>query len=159
MAKPISGAEPGSVYQIVNFHFLVNFNFGTPGGDIAFQSVTGLDSVLETETVKEGGENRFTHTIPVRRRYGPLVLRRGILRPDDSDLTSWLKDAFDNEIVEPRDIVTITLLNESHLPLMYWKINNVWPLSWKVGELNAESGGVLIETLELNYNILILDNS
>ena len=39
---------------------------------------------------------------------------------------------------------------------MLWTINNVWPRSWKMGELNAEQGAVLIETLELNYNRLIL---
>jgi phage tail-like protein len=146
-----------TTYQNVNFHFRVNFNFN-PESDVAFQSVTGLDSVLETESVKEGGENRFTHVIPVRRKYGPLLLKRGIVSPNASQLTAWLKCAFDNEKVKPRDTVIITLLNESHKPLMHWKINNVWPLSWKVGELNAETGNVLIETLELNYNILILDN-
>ncbi|HVS95067.1 MAG TPA: phage tail protein [Puia sp.] len=144
-------------YQTVNFHFLVNFNFGNSGSDIAFQSVTGLDSTIETETVKEGGENRFTHVLPVRRRYGPLVLKRGILKPGDSLVTAWLKQAFDDQNVVPRDQMTIILLNESHQALMHWKINNVWPLSWKVGELNAEQGEVLIETLELNYNQLIFD--
>ena len=147
----------GTTYQNVNFHFQVNFNFGSSSSDIAFQSVSGLDSTLETESVKEGGENRFTHVIPMRRRYGPLVLKRGIVKPGDSQVTAWLKDAFDNQKVIPRDSVTIILLNESHKALMHWKVNNVWPLSWKVGELNAEQGGVLIETLELNYNILILD--
>lgn len=146
------------LYPTVNFHFRVDFNFGTPGKDIAFQSVTGLDSTLETEEVKEGGENRFTHVIPVRRKYGPLTLKRALLSPDDSDLTTWLKFAFDEQVVVPLDQVTITLLNQSHKALMYWKINNVWPLSWKVGELNAEQGEVLIETLELSYNFLIFGN-
>lgn len=72
-----------------------------------------------------------------------------------SYVTSWLKQAFDNEKVEPLPTVDIALLNENHEPLMYWTINNVWPRSWKVGELNAERGEVLIETLELNYNRLI----
>ena len=27
-----------------------------------------------------------------------------------------------------------------------------WPKGWKMGELNAEKGEILIETLELNYN-------
>src|SRR5258708_3795484 len=130
-----------TTYQTVNFHFQVNFNFGSNDTDISFQSVTGLDSTLETEPVREGGENRVTHVIPIRRRYGPLVLRRGILKPSDSSLTAWLKDAFDEGKVKPRDLVTILLLNEEHKALMHWKVNNVWPLSWKVGELNAEQGG------------------
>src|ERR1700730_17573466 len=126
----------GTTYQTVNFHFQVNFDFGGSASDIAFQSVSGLDSTLETETVKEGGENRFTHVIPVRRKYGPLVLKRGILKPGDSQVTAWLKDAFDNQKVVPRKSVTIILLDQAHLALMHWKINNVWPLSWKLGDLN-----------------------
>ena len=35
---------------------------------------------------------------------------------------------------------------------MKGKIMHAWPKNWKIGELNAERGEVLIETLELNYN-------
>lgn len=143
-------------YQTVNFHFRVEFVRESQALDISFQSVTGLDSTLETETIKEGGENRFEHVIPVRRKYGPLVLKRGLLTPGESGITKWFKQVFDDEIVTPIPTVHIKLLNEEHQPLMQWTINNVWPRSWKIGELNAERGEVLIETLELNYNYLVL---
>ncbi len=147
------------LYQTVNFHFKVDFNFDAEDKtDIRFQSVTGLDSTLDTEPVKEGGENRFEHVLPVRRKYGPLTLKRGLLKPADSALTRWLKKAFDDEVVEPIQSVNIALLDEQHNTLMHWTINNVWPRSWKIGELNAEQGAVLIETLELNYNRLLFDN-
>ncbi len=147
-----------SFYQTVNFHFRVSFKPSDKESvDTRFQSVTGLDSTLDTETVKEGGENRFEHVIPLRRKYGPLTLKRGLLTPS-SYITSWLQKAFDDEKVEPIATVDITLLNENHDPLMYWTINNVWPRSWKIGELNAERGEVLIETLELNYNRLLFKN-
>jgi phage tail-like protein len=145
-------------YQTVNFHFKVEFSLGKEDIDIRFQSVSGLDSVLDTETVKEGGENRFEHVIPVRRKYGPLILKRGLIRPADSGITTWLKKAFDDENVVPLPTVVIKLLNEKHQPLLSWTINNVWPRSWKIGELNAEQGAVLIETLELNYNRLLFSN-
>ena len=142
-------------YQTVNFHFSVTFDFDSAGIDIRFQSVTGLDSVIETEQFKEGGENRFTHVLPTRRKYGPLVLKRGVLKPSDSKLTEWLKDAFDHAKIVPQSVVDIVLLDEDHNPLMHWKASHAWPLSWKISELNAEQGAVLIETLELNYNTLI----
>ncbi len=146
-------------YQTVNFHFKVDFNFDAQDTtDIRFQSVAGLDSTLDTETIKEGGENRFEHVLPVRRKYGPLTLKRGLLKPDDSKLSKWLKKAFDDEAVEPIQSVNIALLDEQHNTLMHWTINNVWPRSWKIGELNAEQGAVLIETLELNYNRLLFNN-
>jgi phage tail-like protein len=145
-------------YPNVNFHFMVQLPFDPNGNtlDVAFQSVTGLDSTLETEPVKEGGENRFTHVIPVRRKYGPLVLKRGILGPQ-SKLTQKLQEAFANDMFTPFELVTIHLLDEAHQTLMYWSVNNVWPLSWKISDLNAMQGEVLIETLELSYNQLILN--
>jgi phage tail-like protein len=150
---------PDILYQTVNFHFKVDFNFDAQDKmDIRFQSVTGLDSTLDTEQIREGGENRFEHVLPVRRKYGPLTLKRGLLKPSDSKLTKWLKQAFDDEDVVPLKTVTISLLDEQHNVLMHWAINNVWPRSWKMGELNAEQGAVLIETLELNYNRLLFDN-
>lgn len=150
--------NPQSYYQTVNFLFQVEFQLGSESFDLKFQSVTGLDSTLDTETVKEGGENRFEHVIPVRRKYGPLVLKRGILTPSESKLTSWLKKSFDDEKVEPIPNLNISLLNEEQEVLMLWKINNVWPRSWRIGELNAERGEVLIETLELNYNRLVFSD-
>lgn len=155
-------ATPSVPYQTVNFHFSVSFKPNDKDSiDTRFQSVTGLDATIETETVKEGGENHFEHVLPVRRKYGPLVLKRGLLGPLASELTKWLKRCFDEAdgMMQPIATVEIMLLNPDHEPLMQWTVNNVWPRSWKVGELNAERGEVLIETLELNYNQLIFKQS
>ncbi len=142
------------MHQIVGFHFRVSF-LNLPESkavDVQFQSVSGLDVQIEKETIKEGGENRFEHNIPGRRKYSPLTLKRGILTPKDSGLTQWCQKAFQSLVVEPVGKVNVELLNENHNVLMQWELSHVWPVSWKVGELNAEKGEVLIETLELNYN-------
>ena len=155
----MASQSSNTFYQTVNFHFSVEFST-IPGEsiDVRFQSVSGLDSTMDTESVKEGGENRFEHVMPTRRRYGPLTLKRGLLKPNDSKLTAWLKKAFDEEQIEVIPTVNIMLLGEDHKPMLKWTINNVWPRSWKIGELNAERGEVLIETLELNYNRLLFQN-
>jgi len=46
----------------------------------------------------------------------------------------------------------ILLLNEKRETMMKWKVIHAWPKSWKFGELNAEKGEILIESLELHYN-------
>jgi phage tail-like protein len=49
-------------YPPVSFHYIVTFNgIGDKTIDTQFQSVSGLSAEMETEPVKEGGENRFTH--------------------------------------------------------------------------------------------------
>lgn len=143
-------------FQNVNFHFAVDLGKEANSEDVRFQSVSGLDSTLETETIKEGGVNGFEHVVPVRRKYGPLILKRGVMIPSKSGITKWLKQVFDHEKVEPIPIVTIRLLDEEQQPIMFWQLENVWPRSWKMGDLDAMRGEVLIETLELNYNRLIL---
>ena len=146
-------------YQTVNFHFSVSFALdGAKAVDVKFQSVTGLDGTVDIETIKEGGENHYEHVVPTRRKYGPLVLKRGLLSPALSGVTTWLQKAFDDGKFEPLNTVQVTLLDEEHQPLMHWVVNNVWPRSWKLGELNAERGEILIETLELNYNKLLFNH-
>ena len=143
------------LYQIVGFHFRVSFlNLPTSKKevDVMFQSVTGLDVQVEKEPLKEGGENRFEHSLPGRRKYSALTLKRGILKPKDSGLSEWCQQAFYDLDITPIGKVNIELLNEEHQALMQWELSHVWPVSWKVGELNAERGEVLIETFELNYN-------
>ena len=148
-------------YQTVNFHFKVSFKFREQDSDnidIRFQSVTGLDSTMDTETIKEGGENHFEHVLPIRMKYSPIVLKRGLLKPSASKLTQWLQQAFDHDNIMPIPSLDVSLLGTDHQGIMLWTVNNVWPRSWKIGELNAERGEVLIETLELNYNTLIFKN-
>lgn len=147
--------NPSEFYQVVNFHFMVSFfPKDSDSFDTRFQSVTGLDSTLETETIKEGGENRFEHVVPVRRKYGPLILKRGVMLNTESDITKVMNKVFQDQVVVPFATVNVQLLDEDAKPLLQWSLNNVWPRSWKMGELNAERGEVLIETLELNYNYI-----
>lgn len=140
-------------WQHVSFHFEVSFNgIGRKALDAKFQSVSGLEVQLETESIKEGGENRFEHTIPLRRKYSNLTLKRGVLgEAEGSLLYDWCKRAFQLEQIRTVNLDVI-LLNEKQDPLMKWKVINAWPKSWKMSELNAEKGEVLIETLELVYN-------
>lgn len=149
-----------TVHQIVGFHFKVSF-LNLPEAkavDVKFQSVTGLDVSVEKEALKEGGVNEFEHSVPGRRKYTTLTLKRGMLTPDDSALTIWFQQAFQDLKIEPISGVDVELLNEKNEPMMKWQLSHIWPVSWKVGELNAERGEVLIETLELNYNYFKLEN-
>jgi len=138
-------------YPYTGFHFQVVFGLDGAGGEISFQSVKGLEVQLETETLKEGGILSHEHVLPVRSKFSPLILERGVFKPQDSAIIAWCKNALFDFTFNPTT-VTISLLNESHTPLITWNLRHVWPKSWKVKDLNAQQGEVLIETLELNYN-------
>ena len=153
--KPVPRTD---YYPISSFHFRVNFanaDSKEDKYDLEFQSVAGLQAQIETESIKEGGENNFEHVVPTRRKYSGLVLKRGVVTGKGSKILDWIQNAFkglqEGKSITPTDI-QVVLLNESHEPLMTWDVKHAWPKSWKYSDLNAEKGEILIETLELNYN-------
>ncbi|GJM34471.1 MAG: hypothetical protein DHS20C18_34720 [Saprospiraceae bacterium] len=146
-------------YFAPNFYFTVTFLGldGLSAEDIKFQSVAGLNGQIETESIKEGGENRFEHVVPTRAKFSDLILKRGVLRPDQSGVTEWCKKAIERQIYEPSDLL-VSLLNENAETLMQWKVIHAYPKNWKIGDLNAEKGEVLVEAVELNYNYFEFQN-
>ncbi len=137
-------------YPPVGFHFQVNFTgLKADDRDAHFQSVSGLDVTMQTENIKEAGENRFEHELPVRTNYSDLTLKRGFYK--GSGLIDWINQAFQNLAFEPVDL-QVVLLNEDHEPLVTWDVKHAWPKKWTFSDLNAMQGEVFIETLQLHYN-------
>ncbi len=144
-------------YPPAGFHFRVEFlDIDTVDNDVLFQSVSGLSASIETESIKEGGENRFTHALPVRSQYSDLVLKRGVLK--DSGIVAWCRDALEGFSFQPITVL-VHLLNEKHEPLVTWNIAHAWPKKWATADLDAEKSAVLIETLELSYNFFTVNHS
>jgi len=144
-------------YPPVGFHFRVVFNgIGEEQIDSRFQSVSGLSVEVETETRKEGGENRFEHTLPVRAKFPLLVLKRGLISQSKL-LTQWCNNVFHSLIVEPKDL-TVYLLNEAHEPLLTWNVVHAWPKKWSLSDLNAEQNNLAIESFELQYQYYTLES-
>ncbi len=135
------------------FFFSVQFGFGDT--DNRFQEVSGLTVEMETEAIKEGGENRFTHNLPVRSKYTNLSLKRGLIK--DSKIIDWCKKAFDQFIFEPRDIV-IMLRNSKGENLATWNVTGVYPIKWSVSNLDAMKSELVIETLVLSYKFFTFNN-
>ncbi|MDJ0703321.1 MAG: phage tail protein [Leptolyngbyaceae cyanobacterium MO_188.B28] len=138
-----------NTYPPASFFFRVEFtsNLST---EISFQSVTGLSVDMQTEPLKEGGENRFEHILPVRTKYNPLILKRGLLR--GSKVIKWCMDAILNFDIHPVELNVNLLSVSSSTPLITWKVINAWPKKWSVSEFNAEQNSLAIESIELNYS-------
>lgn len=136
-------------YPPVGFHFIVTFQlFPQTPNDFRFQEVSGLEAEMEMESFVEGGENRFTWQLPKRTRYSEITLKRGMFI--GSGIISWCKNALENFIFEPVNL-TISLLNENHIPLQSWNVVNAIPKKWSVSSFNAQENSVVIESITLSY--------
>ena len=137
-------------YLLPGFHFMVTFpGKQYPDIDTRFQEVSGLISELETVDLKEGGENRFVHKLPVRAKYPPLVLKRAIF-PVSSELLKWADRAIQDLDIEPLDI-QVFLLNEEHQPIKKWLFTKAYPVKIETSALNATKNELVIESIELVY--------
>lgn len=142
---------PGGYYPPVGFHFKVEFAGISNNNDCRFQSVSGLTVEYDTESFKEGGENRFEHKLPVRTKYPDLSLKRGMLK--DSEMIQWVTQILQNRDFisnRPRNI-TVTLLNEEHEPIKTWEVIGAWPKKWSITDFNAQENSIVVETLDLSY--------
>lgn len=146
-----------SYYPPSGFHFKVEF-IGVDGMNTdteqRFQDVSGLSYEVETEPLREGGENRFEYKLPKRTKYPNLVLKRGLLK--DSALLDWFKSAVATYFTvpvydfKPADI-TITLLDEAGDAVAIWNVVQAYPLKWSVSDLRSTENAVVVETLEFAY--------
>lgn len=136
-------------YPPVSFFFKVEFQLsGVKSADAMFQEVNGFNAELQTEEIKQGGENRFSQALPTRAHYSSLVLKRGLLV--DSAIVKWCQDAIENLDIQPITII-VTLLNEKKEPLQTYNIVNAYPKKWSISDLNAQESKIVVETMELYY--------
>ena len=135
-------------YPPWGFYYKVEFSISKEKNDVRFQAVSGLAVEYDVEEYKEGGENRFTHKLPVRTKYSDLVLKRGLLV--ESAITKWCLAAFRDRDFKPADL-SIILMNEKGEPLRTWNVAHAIPKKWSVSDLNASENGIVIESLELIY--------
>ena len=135
-------------YPPWGFYYKVEFGISRDRNDVRFQTASGLSVEYDMEEYKEGGENRFTHKLPVRTKYADLVLKRGMVT--DSSVIKWCLDAFRERVFLPTD-VNVILMNESAEPLRTWKVAHAIPKKWLVSDFNANENSLVIETIELTY--------
>jgi len=146
-----------SYYPPASFHFRVEF-VGVAGmnGDTEqrFQEVSGLSFEVETDALREGGENRFEYKLPKRTKYPNLVLKRGLLK--GTALLAWFNSALSTYYTvalyefKPADLI-ITLMDEADQPVATWNVVQAYPLKWAVSDFKAADNALAVETVELAY--------
>ncbi|MBL3655542.1 phage tail protein [Fulvivirga sediminis] len=116
--------------------------------DFRFQKVSGINTEIQTSTIREGGQNLYTHRLPEHVNYSNLVLDRGYATV--SPLVAEFNQTFSQFKFYPSNVL-VTLFNESGVPLGAWLYFKAYPVKWAISELDAQSNTVLIEKMELAY--------
>jgi phage tail-like protein len=124
-----------------------NFRVEIEGITAAFSEVSGLESEVEVIDYREGGEPTHVRKLPGLRKYGNIVLKRGLTQ--DAQLWNWHKQVLDGNV--QRRNGSVILLDDQGNERIRWHFHDSWPCKYVGPTLNAKSNDVAIETLELAH--------
>ena len=138
-------------YPIVGFHFQVEWK----GTRIGFTEVSGLTQELTPIEYREGSSLDYHVTkMPGMRKYNDITLKRGIFTKDNEFFT-WLTTVQLNKI--ERRTLKISLLDETHQPVMTWEIRECWPSKVEGPSLKSTGNEVAVESITLpNEGITVI---
>jgi phage tail-like protein len=117
-----------------------------------FTECSGLESTLDVEDYKEGGNNGTVLKFPTRISYQPLRLKRGVGLGEDL----WLWHYGFVEGKGKRRDGLIMLQNDLHIPIKVWRFRRGLPTKYSGPTLNAMQSQVAIEELEITHEGLEL---
>lgn len=128
-------------------HWLPSFRFAVDvAGErqAAFVECTLPGVEWETEDIKEGGLNAFTHSLPGRRKSARITLKNGVGK---SKLMEWFFSSMSGKI--ERKPVTIILLDAQQKPVLTWDVRDAFPVKWTGPQLKADANTIAIQSLDL----------
>lgn len=124
--------------------------------EVQFLEVSGLSMEYDVEEVIDGTNNGFMRKIPKRAKYTPVVLKKGIMQPDQLKSLIGGLSAYhlkDNVPTYKKDL-TITLQDEKGAAVMTFQLIAAFPIKFNIGKFNGQENSIAMEELTFIYQDL-----
>ena len=148
------------------FNFRISLNRAGGGdpptlGNGGFQECSGLDIEMDVQELQEGGRNNGVVRRVGRGKYGPIVLKRGMLFPEQgkvyNELWNWLQGVLDGVRPVTRfDGVIEMLAANGKTNVATWTFDRGLPQKIAGPQFNAKTGEIAIEELTIAHEGLRL---
>ena len=140
----------GDLPVATGFQFIVDNH---PIG--VFREVSGLEVELETEEIKEGGQNSFVHKVPGRMIWKPITFRRGLVNGDA--LFQWFYQCSGEGFASQgnkvhRSTGAIVAMSMGGKYLRRWDLIGAFPIKWKGPDFASDKHEPLMEELEIVHH-------
>jgi phage tail-like protein len=134
-----------------------------------FTECSGLGAKRAIEQVREGGVNDHVHILPGMVEHNNITLKRGVSL--STSLWDWFQAGQFDFSVSRQDITIYQFSPEADVSrgaasagdqsgaVKTWSLLRAFPVSWKLGEMNSATSGLVIETLEIAHEGLSLITS
>lgn len=154
----------GGLAGTFNFRVWLNRTDGqkpTALGDGGFQECSGLQIEMDVQELQEGGRNNGVIRQVGRGKYSPIVLKRGMIFPDNgkvyNELWNWIQSVLDGvRPVARYDGIIEMRSADAHETLATWTFDRGLPQKVAGPQFNAKTGEVAIEELTIVHEGLRL---
>lgn len=127
----------------------------------AFQEISGLEITMEVQDYLEGGRNDGVIRLSGRARYPPLTLKRGMFYTNEpanlnKDLWNWIQHTVAGKRPISRYDGVIEVLGKGEQVVASWEFDRGLPTRIRGPELNAKTGEIAIEEMQITHEGLRL---
>jgi phage tail-like protein len=133
-------------------------------GTGGFQECSGLEIELDIQELREGGRNDGIIRRVGRAKYQPLTLKRGMFFASergaaglDRAIWQWLQSIAAGVVPVPRYDGSIRVLDQGEV-IATWSFVRGLPTRLRGPELNAKTGEIAIEELQIAHEGLMLED-
>ncbi len=137
--------EPIEIHA--SFRFTVNIDGMSYA---AFTECTLPSLQVETQDIKEGGQNEYVHRLPMRIKAGSITLRHGITR--DAEMLKWYLQVLNGDIAKATRTVEVIMYGADLKTLATWTFERAYPIKWSGPTLKTDDRALAIEVLELAHH-------
>lgn len=137
-------------YPLPKFYFSVQWG----GTNISFTEVSGLNQEMDVIEYRDSASPEFfKRKMPGLQKLGNVTLKRGVFK-GDNEFYDWYNTVALNQ-VQRRDMV-ISLLDETHSPVVVWKLKECFIVSVKYSDLKSDENAAAIDTIEVaNHGFVV----
>jgi phage tail-like protein len=115
--------------------------------EASFMQLEGLNVTVDVTEYREGSDSSAPTLIPGLVHYGPLVLTNGLT--SNNELLTWMENIADGD--SDKRSMSIIILNQKGIEVARYNLWNAFPSSWRLGELDSQGLGPVVEELTIQY--------
>ncbi len=144
---------------LVTFHFSVEVANVTVG---AFTEIELPSFEVDTQEIKEGGLNGFSHTLAGPLKQGRVTLKKGLVRNDV--LLNWYLQIMQGNFGERTlKSVAITMFarpgrdeGNEFKPAYRFEFDRAYPVKWQGPSLKSGENALAVESIELAHHGVVV---
>ena len=152
----MSEKQPLRPFTTFNFKVNLRLSDDDPVCSAAFAECGGLEMSITPKTIREGGNNGQQIHLSGPVSYGQLSLKRGMTK--DFGLWKWFeKVQQERGLRASGEVIMLSSDQTQKKEEVKIKLTGCLPMKLKAPALNAKSGQIAIEEMQIAYETLYLE--